>query len=121
MLSFKMEENNLLVASMSFSVKLLHRVAKNARKRQLSCLEVGVVESSVVFSEPEISVSIMQCVSQIFKNGPGGEGGKGCWSPTESKRSRRASDRQKLWLVDPLGLERPKGSRKVPKRVLKKP
>ena len=52
MLSFKMNnKNELLVASMSFSVKLLYRVAKNARKRRLSCLEVGVVESSVVFSE----------------------------------------------------------------------
>ena len=36
---------------MSFSVKLLYRVAKNARKRQLLCLEVGGVESSVMFSE----------------------------------------------------------------------
>ena len=44
-------KNKLLVASMSFSVKLLYRVAKNARKRRLSCLEVGGVESSVVFSE----------------------------------------------------------------------
>ena len=51
MLSFEMNKNKLLVASMSFSVKLLYRVAKNARKRRLSCLEVGGVESSVVFSE----------------------------------------------------------------------
>ena len=51
MLSFEMNKNELLVASMSFSVKLLYRVAKNARKRRLSCVEVGGVESSVVFSE----------------------------------------------------------------------
>ena len=53
MLSFEMNKNNLLVAAMSFffSVKLLYRVATNARKRRLSCLEVGGVESSVVFSQ----------------------------------------------------------------------
>ena len=51
MLSFKVNKNKLLVASMIFSVKLLYRVAKNVRKRQLSCPEAGVAESSVVFSD----------------------------------------------------------------------
>ena len=61
MQSFKMNRINCLLRRLVFQLRtgqrqdslkrLLYRVAENARKRQLSCLEVGVVESSVVFSE----------------------------------------------------------------------
>lgn len=121
MQSFKTNKINCLLRRWVFQLRTgqrqdslkrpLYRVAKNARKRQLSCLEVGVVEASVVFSELVLqqkrwiwarNFSLNNAISIKNLQKSTSEGvGKRCRSATESQKSRRASDRQKLWFVDP--------------------
>ena len=93
--------------------QLLYRVKKNARERQWTCLEVGVVESSSFFGicvtieaialRPEIALQRMQYQSKIFQNHPRRRAKRAARARVSSREAEKPQISENSGLWSPLG------------------